>query len=445
MGVYEIGLLVVGIALLGTAILPRLLEHRPLSFPIVYMTTGFLLFAFLPGTPTLEPVENAHLTERLTELVVIISLMGAGLKLDRPFSLRSWSSTWRLLVVALPLTAALVAVLAWGVLGLLPATAILLGAVVSPTDPVLASGIEAGAPLTEIEEEQDPSHRWGSVRFALTSEAGLNDGLAFPLTNLAIAVAGASLLAPEEWLADWLLVDVGYKIVVGTLIGYAIGHLMARLLFRIPATKSVAELMGRGEEVMAGVEALATTLIAYGVTEQLHGYGFIAVFVAALALRHAEWEHDYYVELHDFAVLAERLLMATVLVLFGGAIAGGLLAPLTVGGALVGLALLLVIRPVVGILSLVGTSASWPERIVVGAFGIRGIGSFYYLSHALAESSFQEIELVVAANQLWAIVGFVVLSSIVVHGISSSAVMDALDRWKEQGGGTPTDADAETS
>jgi NhaP-type Na+/H+ or K+/H+ antiporter len=445
MGTYEIGLLVIGIALLGTAVLPRLLEHRPLSFPIVYMTIGFLVFTFFPGTPTLDPIGNSHMTERLTELVVIISLMGAGLKLDRPFSVRSWSATWRLLVVALPLTAALMAVLAWGVLGLLPATAILLGAVISPTDPVLASGIEAGAPLTEIEEEQEPAHEWGSVRFALTSEAGLNDGLAFPLTNLAIAVAGASLFATDQWLAEWLLVDVGYKLVVGTLVGYLIGHLMARFLFRLPGSESVADMLSRGEEVMAGVEALATTFIAYGVTEQLHGYGFIAVFVAALALRHAEWEHDYYVELHDFAVLVERLLMATVLVLFGGAIAGGLLAPLTLPVALVGLALLLVIRPVVGVLSFVGTDASWPERLVVGAFGIRGIGSFYYLSHALAETSFQEIEFVVAANVLWAFVGFVVLSSVVVHGVTSSVVMDALDRWEERTGRSSPDADSETS
>jgi len=316
---YEIGLFVVGLALLGTAILPRLLEHRPLSFPIVYVASGFVLFAFVPGMPTLDPIGSSHLTERITELVVIISLMGAGLKLDRPFSVKAWSATWRLLVIALPLTAALMAVLAWGVLGLLPATAILLGAVIAPTDPVLASGIEAGAPLTEIEEEQHPRHEWGSVRFALTSEAGLNDGLAFPLTNLAIAVAGGSLLVPETWLYDWLLVDVAYKIVVGTVLGYLVGYLMARLLFRLPATEGMAELMDRGEEVMAGVEALATTLIAYGITEQVHGYGFIAVFVAALALRHAEWEHDYYLELHDFAVLAERILMATVLVLFGGA------------------------------------------------------------------------------------------------------------------------------
>lgn len=440
MGAYEIGLIVVAVALLGTAVLPRLLEHRPLSFPIVYVTLGVLLFALVPGAPALNPVENSHLTERITELVVIISLMGAGLKLDRPFSLRAWSATWRLIVVALPLTAGLIAVLTWSVLGLLPATAILLGAVIAPTDPVLASGVESGAPLTELEEERDPRHQWGTVRFALTSEAGLNDGLAFPITNLAIAAAGATL-AEGSWLIDWVLVDVLYRIGAGLVLGYVIGQLMAYFLFRLPASESVAEIMGRGEEVMAGVEALATTLIAYAITEQLGGYGFIAVFVAALTLRHFEWEHDYYVELHDFAVLVERLLMATVLVLFGGAIAGGLLAPLTLLEGLIGLSLLLVIRPVTGILSFLGTDAPWPERLVIAGFGIRGIGSFYYLSHALAESSFRERELLIAAEELWAFVGFVVLTSIVLHGISSSPVVDALNRWQRRVDSDRTDVE----
>lgn len=427
MGAYEIGLVLVAFALFGTAILPRVLEHRPLSFPIIYVGIGFLLFTFVPGAPALDPIANSYRTERLTELVVIVSLMGAGLKIDRPFSPRTWGATWRLLAIALPLTAGLLAVLAWGVLGLLPATAVLLGAVVAPTDPVLASGIEAGAPLTELEEERDPRHRWGTVRFALTSEAGFNDGLAFPLTNLAIALAGATLTDPGSWLVDWLLVDVGYKIVVGVVMGVVIGQLVARLLFRLPTPASVADLLAGGD-VMAGVEALAATLLAYGVTEQIHGYGFVAVFVAALTLRQVEWEHEYYVELHDFAVLAERLLMATVLLLFGGALAGGLLAPLTATEAAIGLLLLFVIRPLSGIVSFVGSEATWAERGLVAFFGIRGIGSFYYLSHALAESSFREAELLVAAEELWAFVGFVVLASVVVHGIVASPAMDAFDR-----------------
>ncbi|WP_224267988.1 cation:proton antiporter [Haloprofundus salinisoli] len=422
MSAYDVALIIVALALLGAVALPRLLEDRPLSFPMIYVGFGVVLFS-LPGVPAVDPVGNAAVTERLTELVIVVSLMGAGLKLDRPFDWRSWSSTWRLLGVALPLTIVAVALLAWGVLGLLPATAILLGAVVAPTDPVLAADIGAGAPLTELEEEDAPEHEWGTVQFALTSEAGLNDGLAFPFTNLAIAVAAAALGAEEAWLLDWVLVDVFYKIGAGIAVGYLVGELMARTVFRAPATLRLAE-------VTAGAEALATTLLAYGVTELVGGYGFIAVFVAALALRHFEWEHDYYRELHDFAVMVERLLLATVLVLFGGALAGGLLAPLTLPLALLGLSLVLVIRPLAGAAAFAGSAAPPAERAVVSVFGIRGIGSFYYLSYALAHASFRQRELVVVANSLWAFVGFVVLVSVVVHGVSASPVMESLDRLR---------------
>ncbi|WP_224333762.1 cation:proton antiporter [Haloprofundus halobius] len=433
MSAYDIALIVVALALLGAVALPRLLERRPLSFPIIYVGLGAVLFS-VPGVATVDPIGNAVVTERLTELVIIVSLMGAGLKLDRPFDWRSWSSTWRLLGIALPLTIAAMALLAWGVVGLLPATAILLGAVVAPTDPVLAADIGAGAPLTELEEEHAPEHEWGTVQFALTSEAGLNDGLAFPFTNLAIVVA-AALSADGAWLLDWVLVDVLYKIAAGVVVGYLVGEVIARTVFRAPATLQLAE-------VTAGAEALAATLLAYGLAELVGGYGFIAVFVAALALRHFEWEHDYYRELHDFAVMVERLLLSTVLVLFGGALVGGLLAPLTLPLALLGLALVFVIRPLAGVASFAGTSAPLPERAVISFFGIRGIGSFYYLSYALAHASFRQRELVVAADALWAFVGFVVLVSVVVHGVSASPVMEALDRRRGRASERNTDAES---
>jgi len=157
----------------------------------------------------------------------------------------------------------------------------------------------------------------------------------------------------------------------------------------------------------------------------VHGYGFIAVFVAALVFRHYEWEHEYYESIHDYAVMVERLVMAAVLVLFGGAIVGGLFDPLTWLHVAVGLIVVFVVRPVAGILGLLGTGLDWKERFVIAAFGIRGIGSFYYLAFALNEASFDEMELIIAANELWAFVGFVVLTSIVVHGVSASVIM----RW----------------
>lgn len=116
--------------------------------------------------------------------------------------------------------------------------------------------------------------------------------------------------------------------------------------------------------------------------------------------------------------------------LFGGALAGGLLAPLTWVEAAVGVVVLLVVRPAAGLLGFVGSGAPWADRAVVAFFGIRGVGSFYHLSYALAHASFRERELVVAAEELCAFVGFVVLGSIVIHGVSSTPVMDALDRHR---------------
>lgn len=438
--VYAVGLFVVGLAILGAVVLPRALADKPLSMPIIYVAGGFILFALPHGFSIPNLVEHSEVVERVSELVVIVALMGAGLKIDRPFSWSGWKTTWRLLGITMPLTIAATALLGWFVLDLNPGTSILLGAVIAPTDPVLASDVEAGAPLTNTEEEESTevsdgapltghdgdsvSDGDGHVRFGLTSEAGLNDGLAFPATNLAIAVAGVEVaggLLPT--LGKWVAVDVVYQIVVGTVAGYFLGWLLARIIFELPSTSKLAE-------DMAGAEALAGTLLIYAATELVGGYGFIAVFVGSLTLRHYEWEHDYYRTLDRFAVIVERLLMAVVLVAFGGAIASGLLAPLTVLEIAIGATILLIIRPLSGLVGLTGLDVSWPERLVISGFGIRGIGSFYYLSHALAESTFKESELLVDANQLWALVGFIVLGSVVLHGATASYAIEAIDRWR---------------
>nr|WP_245698805.1 cation:proton antiporter [Halopelagius longus] len=408
------------LAILGAAVLPRVFNDKPISLPMIYVVSGAALF-FVAGMDVPHPVDHPELTERITELVVIIALMGAGLKLDRPFDWSAWSSTWRLLAITMPLSIAGTALLGWWVLGAQVATAVLMGAVIAPTDPVLAADVQTGPPAEGTDEEIDPEKQEGTIRFALTSEAGLNDGLAFPFTNLAIALAGAASLAAGEWAREWVLVDVLYKILVGVVVGYLVGQLIARFVFGEPASTRLAV-------VMEGAEALAATLLAYGAAELVNSYGFIAVFVAALVLRHYEWEHGYYEHLHDFAVMTERLLMAGILVLFGGTLVGGLLDSLTLPMIGVGLLILFVVRPIAGIIGLLGHSAHWDERAVIATFGIRGIGSFYYLAHALNEATFKEQELLVAAEELWAIVGFIVVTSTFVHGIAASPVMDWLDK-----------------
>jgi NhaP-type Na+/H+ or K+/H+ antiporter len=400
----------IGVGALLAGILPRVLDRRPLSLPIAFLALGMVVFALPLGLPDVDPLKHPKLTEHLTEIGVIVALMGAGLKIDRPLSRRGWASTWRLLVVAMPVTIAATAVLGWWWAGLVPASALLLGAALAPTDPVLASDVQVGEPTDEEDSEDE-------VRFALTSEAGLNDGLAFPFVYAAI---GMATVAGLGWVGEWAWQDVLYKGAVGVAGGLVIGKLLGKLFFR---AKRESLRLSRHSE---GFLALAATFLAYGLVEVAGGYGFLAVFVAARGIRSAERSHDYHQVLHDFAEQTERLLTVLLLLLFGGAVVTGLLAPLTWPAALAGLALILVIRPLVGFLSLRGAPGRTPEHWVIAAFGIRGIGSFYYLSYALTHADFPGVDL------LWATVGFVVLSSVVLHGIASTPVMELLDRLNER-------------
>ena len=405
---YEIIMTLLGVAFIGAAWLPRLLKGRALSFPIVYVGLGAVLFSLPLGLPDPEPLVNRRFTEHFTELLVIVALMGAGLKIDRPLNLRSWGVTWRLLGIVMPLTIAATTLLGWWVIGLAPASALLLGAVLAPTDPVLASDVQVGAPGEGQEDE---------VRFGLTSEAGLNDGLAFPFTYLAILAATYGL-APQGWLGDWTLYHLVYKIVVGIAVGWLLGSVLMHLIFRAEVKTKLAET---GE----GFVALAAVLLVYGVTELLQGYGFLGVFVAALALRHFERGHHYHVQLHSFIEQSERLLMVALLVIFGGAIARGLFDDLTWGGVLAGVAVIFVIRPLLGLLGFLGAKLPWRERFALSFFGIRGVGSFYYLAYAINEADFRD------ADGLWAVVGFVVLLSVVVHGVSAPVTINELDAKRE--------------
>jgi NhaP-type Na+/H+ or K+/H+ antiporter len=196
---------VVGVGALLASLLPRVLEGRPFSLPIVFVALGLLLGA-LPFLPVdASPAGHTSFVEHFTEVVVIISIMGAGLGLDRMIGWRRWRNTWRLLALAMPLTIVAIALLGWWALGLAPAAAALLGAVLAPTDPVLAGEVQVGEPASE---PIDPDDAEDEVRFALTSEAGLNDALAFPFVYFALAMAEQGTQV-ANWIAQWLAVDPG--------------------------------------------------------------------------------------------------------------------------------------------------------------------------------------------------------------------------------------------
>ncbi|MFJ5556923.1 cation:proton antiporter [Streptomyces sp. NPDC093250] len=404
-----------GAGALLAAVLPRLLAGVPLSLPLVFLVCGVILQLLQLPMPELDPVSDRAWVEHVTEICVVTSLMGAGLALNRPFGWRNWRATWRQLGVTMPLTMAAVGFLAWGVLGWAPASALLVAAVLAPTDPVLASEVRVGAP-TDSEHDED------EVRFTLTSEAGLNDGLAFPFVLAAVALAAAAGgRVTGGGIAHWALVDLLYKCAVGVAAGLAVGALLGWLFFR-------AEWRAmRLSEHREGFVAIGATFLAYGVTELLHGYGFVAVFVTACRIRAAERAHGFHMVLHDFVEQVERLLTAALLFLLGVFVAQGGLGPLTWQGALVGLLLLFVIRPLAGWVAQLRTPAGPRERLVIAFFGIRGIGSLFYLAHALGSPGFD-----VPARQLWAVVTFTVLASVVLHGVTATPVISRLDRLRRR-------------
>ncbi|CAN5268732.1 cation:proton antiporter [soil metagenome] len=401
MSPYPLALLVLGVALIGAVWFPHLLRKRALGFPVLCVGFGYALYLLPIPLPDADPIRYGVITERMTEFVVLVALTSAGLRIDTPYGWRRWSLTWRLLGITMPLCILAGVLLGLHVLGLGLAGALLLGAVLAPTDPVLASDVQVGPPGDEAE---DP------VRFALTSEAGFNDGLAFPFTWLAVAAVSAS----GGWIGDWALLDLVYRTMAGIAIGWSVGLFLMWLIFRVKAQTTLAHTND-------GMAALAITLTAYGLAELAHGYGFLAVFIAALAIRNFERHHEYYRELTRFAEQVERILMAVLLILFGGALANGVLSYAGWPGVLFALTFVFGVRPLAGLLGLAGSTLPRRERLVIAFFGVRGIGSFYYLAFALNEAGFDE------PSRLWSVVSLVVLMSILLHGVTATPILKGID------------------
>ncbi|MDQ2585093.1 cation:proton antiporter [Saccharothrix yanglingensis] len=402
-----------GAATLAAALLPRLLARAPVSMPMVFLAAGALAFGVIGPLPDPDPVEHGGIATHLTELCVIVSLMGAGLALNRPVGRRRWGTTWRLLGITMPLSMLAVGTLGWAVLGLGAAASVLLGAALAPTDPVLANEVQVAEPAEHPGADED------EARFALTSEAGLNDGLAFPFTYAAVAISLVGV-APGEWLPHWLAVDVLWRLAAGVGIGALVGWLLGKLFFAAPRQDF------RLAEHAEGFVALAATFLAYGVTELAEGYGFIAVFVCACVIRSAERRSDYHHVLHEYVEQVERMLTVVVVFLLGGAVATGLLAGITWGEVLVAAVTLFVVRPVAGLLGLLGGGTGPRERTVIAVFGVRGVGSLFYVAYAVQEGGFAEVD------ALWRVAALVVVGSIVVHGMSATPVMAMLDRVRER-------------
>ena len=418
--------IVIGLGLMAAVGLERWLKRFPipLPMPLIYIAAGWAVFTFT-GLPPIDVLENsAHskATEYLTEFIVILSLLGAGIAIDRPFSLYGWAQVMRLIWLAMPATIAIIAVLAWGWLGLAPASAILLAAALAPTDPVLAKSVAVGPP-GDLERDD--------VRFDLTVESGLNDGLAFPFTYLAIAAVGVAGLG--DWTLQWFALDFVWRILAGTVVGVVAGKVMAVYVFKkLGEGDRAEEKLGEpvsSEEAHSfsgltseGLVVLGSLLLAYGLAEAIEGYGFISVFVGAVAAKQYDRDSKYHQLSHHFIDQLEEIILVTMLIGFGGLLASGILGALTWQGAVLGLAVLFVIRPVVAMLSSFGCHLPWQGKLAVAFFGVRGMGTIYYIAYAQNKTEFTMLP------EVWAVASFTILASVIVHGFTAAPVMDYLKR-----------------
>ena len=394
--------------------------HLP-SIPMIYVVAGALLaltpMAVLIVDPRASDLELAIL-KYASEVIVIVAIAGAGLAIDRRAALRGWSHTWALLLVAMPLTMAGMIWLGTALAGLPLASAVLLAAVLSPTDPVLARSVQVEGP-NEDEE--------GDVQVALTAEAGLNDGLAFPFVYLALALA-ALPSAPAfdlraDWFMDWFRFDFLYRIAMGVLVGWLVGRGIGLFVHGEHGD-------AQREAKNAGMVMLGMTFIAYGAAEAVEGYGFLAVFLAARAVRNHSTrvgEECYIDHPHQFSDQFEKAILALFLFWVGGYAAAGGLAGVTWQEAVVAAALIFVLRPLVGTLALLPLRGSLLERASMGAFGIRGLGTLFYLAYAATEGTFEGLE------AIWRISILAILLSIFVHGTLAPLAMGRIERTE---GGT---------
>ena len=424
-----IGLLLVLMALAGTV-----LKRLPLSTAMLYLLVGLAIGPLGLGLMAPQPQAHAHLLERVAEVVVLLSLFTAGLKLSAGWRDRRWALPVRLALNSMVLTIGLIALAAWLFLDLPVGACILLGAILAPTDPVLASEVQLQEP-----GDQD------KLRFALTGEGGLNDGSAFPFVMLGLGLLGLHDLGTWGW--RWLAVDVLWATAAGLVCGWLLGIAVGRL---------VLHLRRRHQEAVGLDEFLALGLIglSYGCALLLHAYGFLAVFAAGVALRRLETRQGAgdaslppveQALVHPDRTLAESVavdprhapaFMARAVLAFNEQVEriGEVAVVLAIGALLAAVPwehaawwfvplLLLMIRPLAVRLGMAGTRVSRGQRLLMGWFGIRGVGSLYYLMYALNHGLPPEL-----GDRLVALTLSVVVASIVVHGISVTPLMAAYER-----------------
>ena len=398
---YILILLAVGILLLFVTSGSGWIKRLPFSFALIYLIFGVILGPY--GLNLIQVRPDTKFIERLSELVVLISLFSCGLKMNRPFKLKAWRSTLRLIGLLMPITIFTVAAVAhWG-LKLDWGTGVLMGAILAPTDPVLASEVQLSNP-----EDFD------ELRFGLTSEGGLNDSLAFPFVYF-----GLHWLENKQWqswIGSWIAVDLLWAILSAIVMGILIPSAVVAIDKRIQKSRP-------SDELMQDFIALGVVLITYAATELVNGYGFLAVFVAGIVTQRKYHNPEKRLSQIEFTETIEKLLEVATILILGSLLRAEPLQKYLLPGLVIAGSLIFIIRPIGVWISFQGQRQNKTQRWLLGWFGIRGVGSIYYLTYALSSSLKGPL-----GEQIAWITIITVISSIVIHGITSTPLM----YWYEQ-------------
>jgi len=426
---------IVGLLLVGMAVGGSVLQRLPLTTTMLYLAVGIALGPAGAGLMRLDPIADVAWLERLVEVAVLISLFAAGLKLRAGLTDKRWITPVRLATVAMVITIALTALFGTTVLHLPLGAAVLLGAILAPTDPVLASDVQVEHPT-----DQD------RLRFALTGEAGLNDGTAFPFVMLGLGLLRLHDLGAFGW--RWLALDVLWAVVAGLGAGWALAWAVSRLVIWLRLEKK--EAVGLDDLLALGLIALA-----YGLALLVRGYGFLAVFAAGFALRREERlatqatgavappdVHAAAITASEFDVATnrdtapaymaqaalgfteqlERIVSVGIVLLLGGMLGRD---ALRLDSLWLVLALFLVIRPLSVLLGAPMRGAPPVQRQLAMWFGIRGIGAVYYILFAIHHGLPDPL-----ARQLLPLVFATIATSVVVHGVSVTPLMKRYERLR---------------
>jgi NhaP-type Na+/H+ or K+/H+ antiporter len=440
--IFNVWCVIVGSVLVLMALASTVLRRLPLTTSILYFALGMALGPWGLGLIRLDALAHSEAMERLTEVAVVISLFTAGLKMRIPFRDRRWLPPVRLATLTMVVSVAVVTGLGVYLLNLPLGAAVLLGAILAPTDPVLASDVQ-------VEHATDRDR----LRFSLTGEAGLNDGTAFPFVMLGLGLLGQHELGLAG--TRWFAVDILWAAGAGLGIGWILGQIIGRVTLH---------LRSRHEQAVGYEDFLALGLVAltYGIALLGHAYGFLAVFAAGLSLRHVEMrktgaERDPQQVIEDvpathaedlavhpeagpaymahavlgFSEQMERILEVTVVLILGALVGQADWSfPVVAFVAL----MLLVVRPAAVGLTYFGAGTLAVHRPYVAWFGIRGIGSLYYLFYAIERGVPDPL-----ARQLTGATLAVVAASIVAHGVTVTPLMR---RYQESRPGKRQDAHA---